>query len=843
MIKNQIYRQSKLSELYCSALIALILIPSVSFTADPPAKIRIGVEARVPENPRSHYSRYVNWRPANDEVVHLNPPRMSWPYVPNGIPNWYSASHIFTLQISSTPDFSNPLVIVTCSYNFYNMLPELKGTDRWYWRVGYDIGSDSETWSQTRSFSIGKDATIWDRSNLAKDPLKGIGHPRILFNTENLSTIQKLAKTHPGSRAALARMQRDAEKILQKPWWNNFPKTDRSTEPKQEFYKIADDLATVCFVWRMTGDPKYAAVKDHALTWASYPPGGRASPEGLGGDGNEDATQGNEFLSLLFDWLYTDLTEEQQNIMIHSLEWRIDHWINAFAWHSRNNENMDASEVRYRSLAGTISSHQYEGSMDNAICALALYEHSPIAREWYNLILNYMIGISSGHGFDEAWNEGPGYGTSKFKWFMNASMYYDTTLPTANLGKNPFYQNIGDWFCRVIPMGMTHNAWGNQNNASKWNHRATMRKLAHLTGQGRFLLNWQQYGGKDYAKFRPWIEYVLPAYYQEPKPEPESEHIALFAIDGWATAASGPPSLLSTYEQGIGMIFQSRPRGGFSHSFNSDNSFQLHAFGQMLNHGGGSSANQDAYAYHTMSHNTILVDGLGQAQPDRGQIHPTYGRIAGFSRGDNYVYVAGDATNCYPKEPGDYSRWSLPLHKIYQERALPYLKHFVRHILFVRNRYFVIFDDLFSTKPATFTWLYHILPNDPLTFDEKTFRIDYRVGDTHVRLQQIANANKLILDNRQGEDGFVNPFTGEDYRKYRKSDILAGHNLWISNREPSKEWTFLTVVYPTMPGETIPDIHRIDNNTVRVGEDTISFDPESPAASKANFLIDPKAMR
>ena len=42
--------------------------------------VRIGSEAIVPGNPRSHYSRYVNWRPTDDVTVRLNPPRMSWPY-------------------------------------------------------------------------------------------------------------------------------------------------------------------------------------------------------------------------------------------------------------------------------------------------------------------------------------------------------------------------------------------------------------------------------------------------------------------------------------------------------------------------------------------------------------------------------------------------------------------------------------------------------------------------------------------------------------------------------------------------------------------------------------------
>jgi hypothetical protein len=44
--------------------------------------IRIGSESLVRENPRSHYSRYVNWRPADGEPVDLNPPRISWPYWP-----------------------------------------------------------------------------------------------------------------------------------------------------------------------------------------------------------------------------------------------------------------------------------------------------------------------------------------------------------------------------------------------------------------------------------------------------------------------------------------------------------------------------------------------------------------------------------------------------------------------------------------------------------------------------------------------------------------------------------------------------------------------------------------
>jgi hypothetical protein len=306
--------------------------------------------------------------------------------------------------------------------------------------------------------------------------------------------------------------------------------------------------------------------------------------------------------------------------------------------------------------------------------------------------------------------------------------------------------------------------------------------------------------------------------------------------------ATGPPSLRATFENGLGVIFQCRPRGGYGHSFNSDGSFQLHAYGQMLNHGGGSSANLDAYAYHTMSHNTILIDGLGQAQPSSGQHLPYYGRIAAFSRGQDHVYFAGDVAGCYPRTPGKYSRWSLPLDRVYEKRALPYLQRFIRHILFLHDRYFIVYDDLSCSKPATYTWLYHILPQEPFSFDKRTFTVDYAVGDVKVRLKHIAYPEGLELDDRVGTKAFVNPLTGEDYSRWRKGNILCGHNLWISTAVPARQWRFLAVIYPAPKGQTLPVIERLDDSTVRVANEIISFDPDSLYAQNADMIVDTSAI-
>ena len=89
----------------------------------------------------------------------------------------------------------------------------------------------------------------------------------------------------------------------------------------------------------------------------------------------------------------------------------------------------------------------------------------------------------------------------------------------------------------------------------------------------------------------------------------------------------------------------------------------------------------------------------------------------------------------------------------------------------------------------------------------------------------------------------MNPFTGEDYRQWRRDEILCGHNLWISNTVPTKQWRFLAIIYPAKPGETIATIERLDDFTVRVAEDVISFSPSSPYARDANFVVDVSAMR
>ena len=706
-------------------------------------------------------------------------------------------SHLYVSDQRS-PRFHEARSRCNDSLQFLQYAVATEGSAKWFWRVGYDLRTEAAQWSPVYRFTLASTAMRWDRSSLASPSAQADGPSEDTLQPQESGRDSPFARDKSRVKEIFAKTQQAGEAILQSPWWQNFPETDLN--PASEPYlKIAYDLAIVAFLRVVTGDARYEGVKSRAVKFAGYPSGGRSSPEGVGGESNEDSTQINELLALLFDWLYAELNEREREVMIKSLEWRTDHVMNGFSWKYQNQVHQAAS------LSTMAASHQYEAAMVTTPTGLVLYEHSQVGRDWYELSVNYLIGVSNSFGFDEDWNEGPGYGLSKMKWLMNATFYYDTTL-RADLGRNPYYREVGDFFCRIAPLGLPHSPWGNNSalqNHLEVNRAANFRVLAFLTGEGRFLRNWRESGGETSPArmFRPWIDYSLPYFYPKPTEALETETVKLFPVGGWVMAATHPPSSRANFAEAVGIIFQARPRGGYSHAFNSDGSFQVYAYGEQIDHGGSSTVNQDAAAYHTMSHNTILVDGLGQAQIRTGQPRPTLAKILAFQRGDDFVYFAGDLTSALPIA-GRIQRWGFPIHQVYSQQDLSHLRRLIRHVLFVKGKYVVIYDDIETSKPATFTWLYHILPEQPFQFDAAQMTVNYAVGKVKVKVAHTARPDLLALEDLKGIAGMANRFTGEDYRAYVKPGPLPAHNLWVSNKTPMSQFHFLAVIVPYRDGET-----------------------------------------
>jgi hypothetical protein len=132
------------------------------------------------------------------------------------------------------------------------------------------------------------------------------------------------------------------------------------------------------------------------------------------------------------------------------------------------------------------------------------------------------------------------------------------------------------------------------------------------------------------------------------------------------------------------------------HQHADQNHFVIHAYGEKLAIDGGyydwyGSPHFNAYSMQTVAHNTLLVDGRGQADRQPG----ADGRVAAYFDSPGYGYTVGDAA-----KPEVY-------------RGL--LKRFDRRLLFIKPSVkrpgFVVIHDLLTSTAASarYDWLLHAI--------------------------------------------------------------------------------------------------------------------------------------
>lgn len=140
------------------------------------------------------------------------------------------------------------------------------------------------------------------------------------------------------------------------------------------------------------------------------------------------------------------------------------------------------------------------------------------------------------------------------------------------------------------------------------------------------------------------------------------------------------------------------------HQHPDQNHFVIHAYGEKLAIDGGyydwyGSAHFKAYSMTTLAHNTLLVDGQGQAACKQG----ADGRILHYFDSPGYGYTVGDASN--------------PM--IYGGSV----KRFERRLLFIKPGFVVVHDLVASPKPARFDWMLHGLAPIEIAPERQSFVI------------------------------------------------------------------------------------------------------------------------
>lgn len=827
----------------------------------------------LPYDTTWEHASFVNFRPAEGREASVNPPRFSWPYLQAGKPSgpfWHghapgvpvskpASLTEFQFQISADANFADPLVDQRSSWNFANSLKPLPpGT--WYWRVGYMTSGESgePTWSEVRSFVLTPETPTWDRSGFsqAADLIAAKPHPRFGPLDGDWSVMLTRLQGDELGKRWYEGMKRTANSARRQSWWKEgLPETDKFTnaqikkmkrQERLQFAEMAKQLATASLVYKLSDDARLAKVAELWEQFCRYEKGGLASPE-FHGSRIKFTTQIITYLAVGYDCLYHDLTEAQREKMREAIRWRLA----AVFEESMTWANRGQGIIHQGGLAIEGSSHPYQNFCWALPGILATLGHEEISERLLPLALDFMAGVGSVEGMEEAYSEGQGYGNEKLWTFLEASAFLQLVYPEFNFAANPWYARQGEWFLQVFRPGLKYWPFGDQHGSDVHLQRTQVQNhhlLWQLTGDTRFAHRLQALRAWRLRRFVPSQPPFADLFLLGRSPgvlEVETNGAAettaeLFPQAGWVAVANTRPSEHEKFSETVGMIFQSRPSGFSGHSYRAENSFMWFGYGEVLSSGGGLRNISSLFARMTMAHNGILINGQGQEYHSYTLPTKYVGRILAYRETPEFIHWVGEATNAYPKVEG-------------VERVL-------RHVVFVRGKWFAILDDLAlkeGTKPATWSWLFKVRPDVPLTINNPTNGLasfSYAIGQAQAQVV-LADPNcTLTLRNQPHQEAYQNPHTGKDHlpsdlaqirqtMKFKNSDHHdrreeaekgpVAHNLWAENVEASTQQTFLAglLCWPVDgEGPRVEASHSLALTVSWPGKEpvTVSFDPQLP---------------
>jgi hypothetical protein len=230
----------------------------------------------------------------------------------------------------------------------------------------------------------------------------------------------------------------------------------------------------------------------------------------------------------------------------------------------------------------------------------------------------------------------------------------------------------------------------------------------------------------------------------------------------------------------------------WDHHHLDHNSFVLHAFGEPLlidqGYAWPTPPSEIPYANDTVAHNTLLVNGKGQLDGatnysgGRGE-YEHFTPLSDFVTTELYDAVMGDAKRVYSPED---------------------LSEYIRQILFMRPRYFVLFDAVAAPSPSTFEWLFHSYGR--LQVDGDTLRIS--AGNAMLCI-------KILAPDRFDHQLATHSMEGSPNRRLRQ---LTDSYVRLHPALTARQGNFMAVLYPARAGDAratsvfLSGVEKIEEN-------------------------------
>lgn len=576
------------------------------------------------------------------------------------------------LQVARTPDFSDDGSlhdIQLTEPQYVAESPFDSGT--WYWRY-YRKDSLSDRWSDVHQFTVSEKAHTFRLPEIDIDALGEKPHPRLanftgvlLLDDELRAHVTESVNT-PIPKDGVARVGSGLSKIDWLTQIRNVVVAPTVTRLKNYGqYLLATDDPQV----------KKEAI-NRLLEVAKWNPNKASSVR------SNDLAAGNLLIGIcwLFDAVYDDLSSVEREKVMGSIEARCEQF---------------ANEGVVPFTLNPAQNHSWKKAEALGVGAMVLLGHRDRARYWFDSVRNdFAYRILPSMGFEGENQEGIAY------WRYGGEMIVEFADILQAFSGDNLYDHA--WLKGTVSFPIYSAPPGGYaisfaDSSGNGNH--TIRGPYALYKAGDTMAHLTQKTGFPYGAW--YLGKSIPgAKSQRPPVDLESfkywEHI------GWALFNTCLPN---GYENVAVGLHAGKYFAGHQHA--DQNSFVINAYGDKLAIDGGAydwygSPHYKAYSIHTIAHNTILVNGEGQAWRTEG----ADGKIDTFYSSIPYDYTVGDASNP----------------NIYQEN----LSLFKRKVLFIKPDYVVIHDQLVAKEKETeFDWLLHSHTEDPIAFDgaAQTFSI------------------------------------------------------------------------------------------------------------------------
>ncbi len=587
---------------------------------------------------------------------------------------------------------------------------------------------------------------------------------------------------------------------------------------------MADSVNRAAFIWQLTRDPaitnghypqivyEWLCARFISQDWWQIEPysagGGMLGYFGFGRD-----------------WLDDVLSVPQRTNILHAIHYGFRNFYSNYWFYTASGE-IGAGSVTKRN-----TSHPWSSQNLLAQVAIACYDDGPLFRLVFDALMNYAIGKGTPVGDDEGYDRGRGYNDSELgPYFTTAMGHFYRTFHTLGWTNHPGVKGLANQQSFFLPVGYRHSGddtWGDGGAGypgisteyyTFWQQRNGGAALAKLSRSGAAQFHYErQLSLNPFANNPTTTENSTMGYYY-PAPATNDNTItnlsAVFPEGGWVFGYSQSPKVYNSFSNGVAFAFQARPSSGDNnHTFNSDLDIQIWAYGAPVTEGGGPYASQLHSAGY--ARNVPFIDNQGQ----RTEFWPTKAlkaQLDSFKQGTNYVYASATATTNY----------------IDLDMALAQ-----RHVLFMRGKYFVIYDDLASKSNSIFADPYHVRPMTLTSLSRDGF--SYVVTNLFIGRSNVTVTVRNIATNGVGVRAITNTEYWEDLRtsgeEYFVSPVVlhpfTGHTnnnssytnfrsyaLYFTNAVAETNRHFMKVITATYGNETPLTVTRIDENTAQVSD-------------------------